>query len=359
MRKFAVILLLAGFFGCDEDEKKLPANLSVVTDVSTDGSGLVTVTATAVNAVRYKVFFGEQTFETPVETTSGVASHTYSSSGSYRITVRAYGSGEDFVHVTEMIDVEVDLKIPANGYTTPATYPGMTLVWSDEFNETSLNDDFWTHENGTGANGWGNNELQYYKPENTSIIDGHLVITARKESFGGSSYTSSRIITKDKKAFRYGRVDVRTVLPRGQGIWPAVWMLGQNITSEGWPKCGEIDIVEMIGGSGRENTIHGTVHWDNGGSHASYGGSYTLSSGIFGDEFHVFSVVWTGTTITWFLDDVQYHVIDITPAGLSEFQNEFFLICNLAVGGNWPGNPNDATRFPQYLIIDYIRVFQE
>src|SRR5690606_32101876 len=120
-----------------------------------------------------------------------------------------------------------------------------------------------------------------------------------------------------------------------------------------------IDIMEMIGGSGRENTVHGTVHWDNAGDHASYGKGYTLSSGTFADKFHVFSIVWNESSITWYVDDVQYNVIDISVPELSEFQNEFFFIMNVAVGGNWPGNPNSSTVFPQQMKVDYIRVFQE
>ena len=167
------------------------------------------------------------------------------------------------------------------------------------------------------------------------------------------------MITRGKRSFLYGRVDVRAVLPKGQGIWPAIWMLGENIGTVGWPKCGEIDIMEMIGGQGRENTVHGTVHWDNNNSHASYGGDFSLGTGDFSEMFHVFSIVWTGTSITWYVDDVKYHEIDITPEGLSEFHDEFFVIFNVAVGGAWPGNPDGETAFPQHMIIDYIRVFQK
>jgi beta-glucanase (GH16 family) len=232
------------------------------------------------------------------------------------------------------------------------------LVWSDEFDGISLNLSNWTYEIGTGSNGWGNNELQYYQEANTKLEEGYLIISAIKESKSGSSYTSSRIITKGKKSFKYGRVDIRAVLPEGQGIWPALWMLGENIGTVGWPKCGEIDIMEMIGGAGRENTTHGTVHWDNAGSYAMYGGDTTLVSGTFNDEFHVFSIVWNQNEIRWYVDGEEFHVIDITPAGLSEFHENFFFIFNVAVGGNWPGSPDISTEFPQDLIVDYIRVFQ-
>ena len=166
------------------------------------------------------------------------------------------------------------------------------------------------------------------------------------------------MITRGKQSFQYGRVDIRAALPKGQGIWPALWMLGSNFTSVGWPASGEIDIMEMVGGSGRENTVHGTVHWQHDGQHANFGGDVTLPSGTFNDEFHVFSIVWTSSRITWYMDNQEYHAIDTTPAQLSEFRNSFFFIFNVAVGGNWPGSPDNTTTFPQYLIVDYIRVFQ-
>lgn len=254
-------------------------------------------------------------------------------------------------------DNNTDLFIPEEGYTSPASYPNMELIWQDEFEGTAVNPDFWTFELGTGSNGWGNNESQYYRKENTFLVDGKLVIEARKESFGGRSYTSSRMITKDKFDFKYGRVDIRAALPYGQGIWPALWMLGANISTVGWPACGEIDIMELIGH--QPSTIHGTVHWSNEGQHAEYGKSTSLSSGRFYDEFHVFSIEWDEQRIRWLLDDREYNVINITGPELSEFKNDFFFIFNVAVGGNWPGYPDATTVFPQRLIVDYIRVFQD
>jgi len=250
------------------------------------------------------------------------------------------------------------VTIPKLGATSPTSYTNMKLVWADEFDGTALNSEFWSFETGYGSNGWGNNELQFYRTQNTSIQDGHLVITAKKEPFGGKEYTSSRIITKSKKEFRYGRVDIRAALPKGQGIWPALWMLGSNFDTVSWPACGEIDIMEMIGGGGRENTVYGTVHWQNEGKNAKYEGKTTLSSGTFSDQFAVYSITWDATSIRWFVDNKQYHVIDTTPAELDEFRRNFFFIFNVAVGGNWPGSPNTTTTFPQHLIVDYVRVFQ-
>ncbi len=250
------------------------------------------------------------------------------------------------------------VDIPATGFTSPTSYPNMTLVWEDDFSAATIDQSDWTFEIGNGTNGWGNNELQYYRSENAYTQDGHLIIEAKRESFQGYDYTSTRMITQGKEDFQYGRIDIRAALPEGQGIWPALWMLGSNFSTVGWPASGEIDIMEMIGGSGRENTVHGTVHWQHDGQHASFGGDVALPSGTFNDEFHVFSIVWTSSRITWYMDNQEYHAIDTSPAQLSEFRNSFFFIFNLAVGGNWPGAPNSTTTFPQYLIVDYIRVFQ-
>ena len=264
--------------------------------------------------------------------------------------------------ITIVNDDEHGFRIPANGYQSAESYPGMTLVWEEQFDTAELDTSSWTFELGDGCDqgicGWGNNELQYYTKENTSLVDGHLVIEARKQSRGGKSYTSSRLVTKDKKAFKYGRIDIRAVMPFGQGMWPALWMLGSNIGDVGWPACGEIDIMEMVGGIEGDKETHGTVHWSNAGQYASYGGSTSLPSGKLSDEFHVYSISWDENAIKWYLDDVKYHEIDITPNELSEFRENFYLILNVAVGGNWPGSPDATTLFPQWMVVDYIKVFQ-
>lgn len=361
MKKLLTYFLLVAMLSCREDDDAgaalLPDSLQV--EVTLTGPTTVRVRATARHANYFQVYFGERSDEMPVRTTTGEASYTYKQEGSFTIRVQAHATDNDFITESKTISIELkdELVIPSEGYSTPETYSGMQLVWQDEFNGDQLNNESWSFEIGTGEHGWGNNELQYYRSENTSVVDGHLMITAKKESYQGSEYTSSRLITQGKFDFQYGRVDIRAVLPRGQGIWPALWMLGSSFASEGWPRCGEIDIMEMIGGSGRENTVHGTVHWDSDG-HVSYGKGYSLSSGTFADKFHVFSIVWDANTIRWYVDDVEYNVIDITPGGLSEFHQPFFLIFNVAVGGDWPGSPDAATVFPQRLIVDYVRVFQ-
>ena len=240
----------------------------------------------------------------------------------------------------------------------PGNIPG--LVWSDEFDYTGLPDPSkWNIEIGGG--GWGNNELQYYtnSETNAKVESGILTITAREESFGGRDYTSARITTQNKFDFKYGKIEAKIKLPYGQGLWPAFWMLGANFGSTGWPACGEIDIMELVGGTGNDNTVYSTLHWDNNGEHAQYGESYSLPSGIFADEYHVFTVEWDDQEIRGFMDDIQYFTADITPAQLSEFHNNFFIILNVAVGGNWPGSPDATTSFPQTMEIDWVRVYQE
>ena len=256
-------------------------------------------------------------------------------------------------------DDENVLFIPESGYETPNVYDGMNLVWSDEFDGESLNLENWTYETGNGTQGWGNFELEYYTNQNDRLVDGNLVIEAREESRNGFNYTSSRIITQNNIEVRYGRIDIRAVMPYGKGLWPALWMLGANFKSVGWPACGEIDIMEMVGGGVGDSEAHGTVHWNSFGTNAKYGGSTILESGILNDEFHVYSIEWDASKITWYLDDKQYHVIDTTPQELSAFRESFFFIFNVAVGGNWPGSPDASTVFPQWMIVDYVRVFQK
>ncbi len=365
LKKIFTLLLLSGAIiqlsGCGEDDGGNdvlpPSNLVVNYTLDGESSTILNVTASATNANFYRFDFGDGT--PVVENKTGMATHSYQTTGEFTLSVQAHTSETVFITATELIDVSVPAPTEL-GYDAPESYDGYTLVWRDEFNGSELSED-WTYELGDGCPdlcGWGNNELEYYRRENVTLENGYLYITARKENAGGRQYTSSRIITKDSQSFQYGRIDIRAILPKGQGLWPALWMLGDNIDEVSWPACGEIDIMEMIGGGGRENTVHGTVHWDNGGSYANYGGFVTKSSGDFTDRWHVFSIIWTQDEITWLVDNEPYHVIDITPAGLSEFRNSFFLIFNVAVGGNWPGSPASNTNFPQSMIVDYVRVHQ-
>ncbi len=251
--------------------------------------------------------------------------------------------------------------IPSDGYVTPENYTGYAQAWQDEFNGTSLDLTSWGFD--IGGSGWGNNELQYYtnnRPENIYLDNGKLIIQAKKESFMGREYTSSRILTKGKREFTFGRIDIRAKLPVAKGLWPALWMLGKKIDQTSWPACGEIDIMELVGLS--PNKVFGTLHWGTStANHQSYGTNYALSSGNFSDKFHVFSLVWEADKAEIFMDDISYYKFDKSKVGSSPypFNEAFFLIFNVAVGGDWPGSPDASTAFPQQMIVDYVRVFKK
>jgi beta-glucanase (GH16 family) len=252
------------------------------------------------------------------------------------------------------------IDVPDDGYATPESYVGYDLSWGEEFNGSTINTSDWTHE--IGAGGWGNQESQYYtdRPENSFLTDGNLIIEALEENYNGAPYTSARLITQNKKLFQYGRVDIRAILPEGQGIWPALWMLGTNISDIGWPACGEIDIMELVGHE--PSTVHGTAHWGNQGQSSSdrKGSSYALSGEKFSEKYHVFSLIWEPNSIKWLVDDNQYFSLTNSEVnGNYPFNAEFFFIFNIAVGGQWPGDPDQTTQFPQRMYVDYIRVFQK
>lgn len=223
-------------------------------------------------------------------------------------------------------------------------------VWADEFNGTAVNISNWAFE--TGGGGWGNNEKQYYQASNATVVNGELQITARKQSVGGMPYTSARLKTQGLRQFAFGRMEARIKTPLGQGLWPAFWMLGSNISSVGWPYCGEIDIMEQVNADSR---CYGTVHWDSNG-HAQYGGNIVTAPNV----YHVYSIEWTPTYIRWFVDGTQYHEINITngTGGTEEFQKPFFLLLNLAVAGDWPGQTVDESKLPATMSVDYVRVYQ-
>jgi beta-glucanase (GH16 family) len=271
----------------------------------------------------------------------------FPSAGNYNVELQII-RGEDIFSDTQSVTINQDYEGDPN------------LFWAEEFNYTGLpNPTFWNME--TGGSGWGNNELQYYTAteSNAKVDNGVLTITAREEAFGGRDYTSARITTQNKFDFKYGRIEARIRLPYGQGLWPAFWMLGANFSDVGWPYCGEIDIMEMLGGQGKDNTCHATLHWwnDTQNSKADYGESYSLPNGIFADDFHVFSIEWDELEIKAYMDGIQYYTINISGEDFSEFQENFFIILNVAVGGNWPGSPDATTEFPQTMEVDYIRVY--
>ncbi|MVN75564.1 family 16 glycosylhydrolase [Hymenobacter sp. HMF4947] len=234
---------------------------------------------------------------------------------------------------------------------TPRTTQAQTYqqVWADEF--TNGISSSWQFETGNNS-GWGNNEKQYYQAANATVANGALQITAKKQSVGGFAYTSARMKTQGLKDFKYGRMEARIKLPLGQGLWPGFWMLGSNINSVAWPRCGEIDIMEHVNA---DNTIFGTAHWDSNG-HAQYGKTTTTTAG----DWHVYSIEWTPTFIKWFVDGAQYNVMDITngTGSTEEFQSPFFILLNLAVGGNLPGQTIDESKLPATMYVDYVRVSQ-
>ena len=265
------------------------------------------------------------------------------------------------VALTILVSCQDDDVSPMDDITPPAGY---SLIWNDEFNDGAINPENWTFQTGDGTDyglpaGWGNNELQTYTSNvlNARIgKDGNsssLIITAVDE--GANEFTSARLVTKGLASVRFGRVDVRARMPEGQGIWPAIWMLGDNIDLIDWPGCGEIDIAELLGND--PSVYYSTVHFTNGeNKHEEIQESYMLPSGSFSDAYHVFSVDWTPDEITFLLDDQQIQKIPIED-DMKEFLRSFYMVLNVAVGGYWPGNPDNTTVFPQSMAVDYVRIF--
>jgi beta-glucanase (GH16 family) len=243
------------------------------------------------------------------------------------------------------------------------------LVWQDEFDGDSLDMSKWSFQYGTGsADGlvsWGNNELQYYtdRPENIYVADGKLHIVARQEQFVNRSYTSARIRTINKGDWKYGRFEIRAKLPEGRGLWPAIWMMPTESVYGVWAASGEIDIMELVGHV--PDVVHGTLHygarWPN---NVERGASYRKTDGKFSDDFHTFSILWRENDIRWYVDGQLYQIRpgDWYTEGHpfpAPFDQKFHMLLNVAVGGNWPGSPNQSTSFPQEMVVDYVRVYQQ
>jgi beta-glucanase (GH16 family) len=242
----------------------------------------------------------------------------------------------------------------------------LVLVWSDEFNAAKLDPRSWYFESGDGSQygipGWGNSELQWYLPDNAGLRDGSLFITARRQALNGRDYTSARISTRDRFAFRYGRIEARMKLPAGQGLWPAFWMLPQDAAYGGWAASGEIDIVEArnLGATGG-NTVHGTIQY--GGqapANTSSGEQYLVATDVTTD-FHVYALEWNEAEIRWYVDGVLFAVSNSwysTAAPFpAPFDKPFHMIFNVAVGGRFPGSPSASTAFPVVMEVDYVRVY--
>lgn len=271
-----------------------------------------------------------------------------------------------------LLSVQVAVVLSAFLTTCPTAYASnptqWTLVWSDEFDGPSgspVNSSKWSFD--IGGNGWGNNELETYtsRTANSDLEGGLLVIKALKETFTGPdnttrNHTSARLLTKNKFSQAYGRFEARIKIPYGQGIWPAFWMLGDNIDTAHWPNCGEIDIMENIGKE--PSIVHGTFHGPGYSSGSGITASYALPNGQkFSDDFHTFAVEWEPNVMRFYVDGLLYKTrtpADL-PAGTSwVFDHPFFIILNVAVGGYWPGNPDATTIFPQRMLVDYVRVYQ-
>ncbi len=241
------------------------------------------------------------------------------------------------------------------------------LVWSDEFDGDSLDAALWSYQTGTGSeyglDGWGNNELQYYREENVSVADGVLTITAKRENIETSQFTSGRIRTIDKGDWTYGRFEFRAKMPEGQGLWAAIWMLPTDQTYGGWAASGEIDIMEYLGSD--TTKVYGTIHY--GGQwpdNKSMGTYYVTSDTAFHRDFHTFALEWQEGKLRWYVDGERFQNLisgwySSAAPFPAPFDERFHLLINLAVGGNWPGNPDLSTQFPQELVIDYVRVYTD
>jgi beta-glucanase (GH16 family) len=246
--------------------------------------------------------------------------------------------------------------------------PKWKLVWSDEFNAangSAVDTSKWNHE--TGGNGWGNNELEYYtdRTSNSFQSKGSLVIKVLQENFTGEKnisreYTSARLTTKKSFTTTYGKIEARIKIPRGKGIWPAFWMLGADIDKSHWPACGEIDIMENIGKE--PAIIHGTLHGPGYSGGKGPTASYSIAAGrVFADSFHVFAVEWEREVIRFYCDEVLYATrtpSDLPAGSRWVYDHPFFILLNVAVGGDWPGSPDETTKFPQEMLVDYVRVYE-
>lgn len=339
MRKltFLISTLVLLAFSCKKKgngtEDLPPSNLQVTANVSTDNSGNVQFVATATNAVSYEYGFGNGVFQT---VSSGTVTYKYPASGTYTVTVTARSAGGQTVSTSIQVTVTVTL----------------TLVWSDEFDAPGApNPAKWGYD--LGAGGWGNNEVQYYtnRLDNAVVSGGTLKIILKKETFSGSPYTSARLLSKDKYSFKYGKIEARAKLPAGGGTWPAIWMLGNNIGSVSWPACGEIDIMEHVGNS--LNKIYGTVHYPGASGGSAIGGTVNISN--VSTEFHLYAVEWTPSSIKFQVDGVTFFTFTNAPA--LPFNQNFFIILNIAMGGNFGGAIDPAFTESQ-MEIDYVRVYQ-
>ncbi|MDB4923919.1 family 16 glycosylhydrolase [Mucilaginibacter sp.] len=234
--------------------------------------------------------------------------------------------------------------------TTEARAVTWQLLWSDEFNGTGVDGSKWNLDNG---NPNVNNEKEYYQSANATVTGGNLVITAKNQSVGGQPFTSAKLNSSGKFSVTYGRIEARIKLPAFQGSWPAFWMLGNNIGTVGWPSCGEIDIMEQVN---TNNTILGTMHWNGGSGHVQYGSSTSATA----TDYHVYAVEWDNSSIRWYVDNTLYVTGNIAGNinNTGAFQLPFYIILNLAVGGDLPGQTINTGALPASMLVDYVRVYK-
>ena len=337
-------LLLIG--GCKKESVNsnpdlvAPTNLEIARTVSNDGSGKVTVNATAKNAVSFKFEFGDGE---SISQSSGTTEYKYVEEGihAYTITVTAVSSAGLKISKTTDVTISVTAPVPV-------------LFWSDEFNIDGAPDPSkWVYDIGTGSDGWGNQELEYYtdRVDNVVVEGGLLKIKALKENYNASAYTSARIKSLGKFQFKYGVVKVGAKMPIGVGTWPAVWMLGADISAVGWPACGEIDIMEHLG---RDlNTIYGTVHYPGRSGGNPVGSTMKISNAM--TEFHEYKLEWSSESLKIYVDDKLFHTVNNSNA--IPFNKDFFFLINLAIGGAFGGNVDPAFTNAT-LEVDYIRVYK-
>lgn len=316
----------------------LPANLVVTATPATDGSGKVSFVATATNAVTYDYEFGNGEVRSVA---SGNTEYQYNIAGTNTFTVTVTAKNGAGASIKKSITVTVTVNAAPQG-----------LVWSEEFNVDGAPDPTkWGYD--LGAGGWGNNELEYYtgRPENSIVQGGVLKIKAIKEAYNGSPFTSARLLSKDKFVLKYGKVEVKAKIPAGIGTWPAIWMLGSDISTTGWPGCGEIDIMEHRGSE--LNKIFGTLHYPGRSGGNADGATKVIANAT--TEFHIYTLEWSAASIKISVDGVVFHTVPNSTA--IPFNHDFFLILNVAIGGSFAGAVDPALTGAT-MEVDYIRVYK-
>lgn len=337
---FSFSLFLVSCSKKDTNPVPAPSNVIINAVISTDSSGKVDFTATADNATSFFFDFGDGY---TLESASGKASHTFTLVGSNDYNVAVTARGSTGLVNTAKKTISVVYKVPE-----------LKLVWFDEFDVNGKPDAAkWVYDIGTGSNGWGNNELQYYtdRLENASVDKGSLFIKALRENLGGRLYTSARMLTKGKFEFKYGKVEVKAKLPEGVGTWPAIWMLGADIGTVGWPACGEMDIMEHRGSD--INRILAALHYPGRSGGNPVSNTKMISNAT--TEFHIYTLEWTEFEIKFSIDNVPFHTV--IPSYSMPFYKNFFLILNVAMGGSF-GGPVDPTFSSAAMEIDYVRIYQ-